>query len=132
MARKKRDYKAEYAAAKRRATQAGYKSEREYKTARKTLGVPRNASPIPKRLYTQSTSYKRVQSKAWSKAHSNRHTSSYRDIMTDDQVDRYWAAYVEDFDESGKAGKREKQRRIHDYLVPDILTETEWKGTYPV
>jgi len=129
---RKRDHKAEYAAAKRRAKAAGYKSQREYKTVRKTLSLPPRAMPVPKPIYETSYPWKRAESKRWSKEHSRRYTSKYRDSLTDEQVEMYWRAYVEEFDESGKVGATAKRKRIHDYLVPDIISEREWRGDYPV
>lgn len=145
MARKKRDYKAEYAAAKRRAQSAGYKSEREYKAVRKALGTPRNAAPAPRRIIAaaapetlnsaaanaRSMASLRREAKAWSDRHSVRSTSRYTSRMTDEQVIRYHHAYVERIDGlSRRSYQREKRARIHDFLVPDFISDKEWKSTY--
>lgn len=139
MARKKRDYKAEYQARKRKATQLGYKSEREYKRARKTLSTPRNQAPPAKEEATKlaptlgiSISRIRRESKRWSNKHSHVPNSKYRDSLTDDQARRYWRAFVEDIPGVGrsKSRQKEKRNRIHDYLVPDLIDEKEWTGKY--
>lgn len=148
MARRQRDYKKEYAATKRRIRAAGYKSEREYRAVRKELGLPRNVAPVPKRIQeriqpgitrratdTNSLiSRLRRESQAWSNAHSHVENSRYKRSLTDDQVRRYWRAYVE-YPVSGSNRRNraiEKVRRLHDYLVPDFLTQEEWEANYPV
>lgn len=122
MARKTRDYKAEYAAAKRRATRAGYKSEREYKRVRKELALPPRTMPVPKRiLEANPITALRRQSQAWSDAHSKRKNSRYRPSMPDAQVVKYHAAFVEaDISDAAKVA------RIKRYLVPDLMTEDEY------
>lgn len=146
MARKKRDYKAEYAAAKRRATAAGYKSQREYKAARKALSVPRGASPVPKRIaenvidggVSSATNRSsrmrqlRKESRIWSDRHSRVPRSRYSPRMSDDVVERYHRAFVDDIPEvSRRKRPKERKRRIRDYLLDtDQITEDEWKQAY--
>lgn len=136
---RKRDHKAEYLARKRKAQRAGYASEREYKAARKTLGVPRNASPISRpiastidnSLSTKHIRYVRGQNAAWSRKHSYVSRSKFDKNMTDDQAERYYTAFVEPITEGSRRGKaKERRKRIHDYLVPDYITETEWTQQY--
>lgn len=139
MPRKQRDYKAEYQARKRKATQLGYTSEREYKRARKALATPRRQNPLPKAQAlaispTLSIPISRIRraSQRWSDAHSRVINSQYDPSMTDDQARRYWRAFVEDIPGVGKSKSRQKEKRnrIHDYLVPDIMDEKEWTGKY--
>lgn len=135
MPRKQRDYKAEYAARKRRATSAGYKSVKEYSKARKTLGTPRNASPVPKRIArteseSLSRSFKRSEAREWSRKHSHRASSRYRESMTDAEVDRYHHTFVEWIEGSRREVGKEKRSRIRQWLVPDWMTDQEWKSTY--
>lgn len=136
MARKQRDHRAEYQARKRKATQLGYKSEREYKTARKQTAVGRRGVVPPKTQLAPgllvSMARLRRESKAWSKKHSRVANSEYKDSLTDDQVRRYHRAFVEDIPGLGKSKSKqnEKRKRIHDYLVPDLLDDKEWTGKY--
>jgi len=139
VARKQRDYKAEYAAAKARATRAGYKSEREYKRVRKELKLPPRTSPVPKRIVenvkpgiTADMSQMRRECQRWSDGHSRVDNSKYRPTMTNDQVRRYHKAFVEK--PKGKTRKersRNKYDAIHDYIVPDLMDEQEWERGYP-
>lgn len=138
---RKRDHKAEYQARKRKALQSGYASEREYKAARKRLNVPRNASPISRpiavtidnTLSRDHMRYIRRQSARWSDKHSYVTRSRFGKNMTDDQVERYYKAFVEPITEGSRRGKaKERRRRIHDYLVPDYITEREWMQQYGV
>jgi hypothetical protein len=126
MARKKRDYKAEYAAAKRRATRAGYKSEREYKTTRKLAQLPPRTSLVPKRIFAGNDPALRQEAREWSAIHSRRPNSKYRENMSDDQVRRYHKAFVEPLDEVDSATTREKLKRIKAFMVPEIVKDDEW------
>lgn len=111
MARKPRDYKAEYAAAKRRATAAGFESERDYKE-----------------------NFIRAQCAAWSDLHSHTPRSEYDEEWELERVRRYYRTFV---DQRGyramskKARAKEKRRRLKEWLVPDFMTETEWQQNYP-
>lgn len=146
MARKRRDYKAEYRASKERATRAGYSGVSEYRAVRKALRLPPRTSPIPKRILESESpgfsvsatsisahiAHLRREDKKWSDAHSRVPNSRYSPNFTPDQVERYYAAYVDD-DIPGRNRKeraREKLRRLHDFLVPDFITEDEWKQKY--
>ena len=131
MARKPRDYKAEYATAKRHATRAGYKSEREYKRVRKELNLPPRTSPVPKRvLELNPITRLRRESQKWSDEHSHRYNSRYRKTMTDAEVEAYHAAFPGQYDIplDGEALDREVRRRIHHYLVnvAKLVKWTDW------
>ncbi len=146
MARKPRDYKAEYAAAKRRATASGYKSEREYKQVRKALKLPRTAQPAPRRILEKTAprklaratnapkvaSQRRREAREWSDKHSHRPHSRYSPKMSDRQVALYHKAFVEPlppelYYSDQREWERRKLARIKDYLVPDLLpTEDDW------
>lgn len=141
MARKKRDYKAEYAARKRNATRAGYKSVREYSRVRKEFNLPRGTAPVPRRIAERiqpNVSAPKVsraqrlrnEARAWSRKHSHRHTSRYRPSMTDEEVEKYHHTFVEWIEGSRKEVGREKRRRIRDYLVPDHMDYDEWASKY--
>ncbi len=147
MARKPRNYKAEYAAAKQRATRAGYKSERQYKAVRKSLALPPRTSPIPRKVLerergtnavpvasaaARALSRKRHEAKAWSDRHSRVERSKYHPRMSDPQVERYWRAYVDKNIEGNNRleRKREKNQRLYEFLVPDYMTEEEWEQFY--
>lgn len=146
MARKARDYKAEYARSKARAKAAGYQSEREYKAVRKSLKLPRNAAPVPRRILetekplavsrakveARHMQRLRRESKRWSDTRSRVPSTKYNPRLTDDQVERYHRAFVEKIDTRTKRGKAEKLRRLRDFMVPDFLGEAEWEGKYPV
>lgn len=133
MARRKRDYKAEYATRKAKAQKAGYKSVREYSRVRKDLALPRRSSPIPKRILSTEGNNPRIarlrsESKRWSDKHSQRAHSRYRPELTDAQVERYWLAFVDEPTNRTIAEREfEKRIRIKKYLVPDFLPgEAEW------
>lgn len=148
MARKQRDYKAEYAAAKKRATAAGYKSQREYKTARKALRTPRNVSPVPRTVAERSLRAEggltqaraeqarirrlRLESRDWSRKHSKVNTSSYSPSMSDDRVEAYHVAYVAEPPGDDRDAREEARLEwLHDYLVPNFYTEEQWQELYP-
>ena len=129
MARKPRDHAAEYAAAKRRATRAGYKSEREYKKVRKELNLPPRTMPVPKRvLELNPVTRLRRESQKWSDEHSHRYNSRYRKTLTDAEVEAYHAAFVEPLALAGEQLDREKRKRIHHYLVnvAKLVKWTDW------
>lgn len=141
MARKKRDYKTEYAAAKRRAQAAGYKSQREYKAVRKSLSLPPRTSPVPKRViesqrvgvtsaandYSRRMSRLRREARSWSDKHSHIARSRYTPSMSDEQVSDYHNAYVErPTGLSRRKAALEKRRRIHHYLSRWFNLTPEW------
>jgi hypothetical protein len=110
MARKPRDYKAEYAAAKRRATAQGFKSEREAKRARKDFKLA-----------------------AWSAKNSHTPRSQYNPNWLPSAKRQYERTFVAN-DYAGmskKARAKEKRRRLKEWLVPRFMTETEWAQKYP-
>ena len=135
MARKKRDYKAEYATRKARAQKAGYTGVRDYSKARKALKLPPRTSPIPKQILaregsTPSMARMRMECLLWSNAHSRRPHSEYSPSLTDVQVERYWLAYVDTPEGATPAiVDFNKRIRIKRYLVPDFLPgEKEWEA----
>jgi len=127
--RKARDYKAEYAAEKLRATRAGYKSQREYKRVRKELNLPPRTMPVPKRVLELNPITRiRRENQRWSDEHSRRFNSRYQRTFTDDQAERYHAAFTdqENIPLEGEQLDREIRRRIHRFLVPDRIKPWEW------
>lgn len=128
MATRKRDYKAEYRAAQQRARNAGYTSEREYRSARKRLGTPRRASPLPKPVYEQVVSLGRhrdTSARAWSKKHSRVVESKWRDDFTEDEREAYYNAFVQ-----RPASRKEWRRNLKDILVPRHMTADEYDDRY--
>jgi hypothetical protein len=142
MAGRNRDYKAEYAAAKRRAKSAGYQSEREYKAVRKALGIGRRDPIIPRtianptRVESAPAEARRISkvrrdNRRWSQKHSRKTSTEYNPRVTDAQAEAYHAAWVEPVDESGKQGRDVKRRVMKDYLVGyDIIDADEWAQIY--
>lgn len=130
MARRKRDYKAEWAARKRRATAAGYRSVGEYSQARKKLGTPRNASPLPKRVterVTKTDGVIRRESKAWSDKHSRQSSSRYRASWDDEKVGRYYDTFVADWHSA-----KSKRRAITEWVRRgQFYSSTEYESLYP-
>src|SRR5688572_10698482 len=98
MARRNRDYAKEYAAAKKRANAAGYKSQREYKQARKRLGVKgARVSPVPKRVASSIISAgadRDTRARQWSNRHSKVTESRWSDTFNETQREAYFNTYV--------------------------------------
>ncbi len=137
MPRKQRDYKAEYAKAKAKANASGYKSEREYKRARKTLRLPPRTSPVPKRVYERLNatdpilSRLRRESQAWSDAHSKSGRSKYDHRMSDDKLRLYHLAFVDPVTgETKRKRYLKKKAALRAYLVPDHVDDKEWNEKY--
>lgn len=142
MARKRRDYKAEYAARKRRAKAAGYRSEREYKRTRKALKTPRNASPVSRPIAEVTGREQladaaeirkmRREANAWSKRHSKQPSSAYVKSMSDENVRRYWLATVGASQYAGPGAQRKIVANWKDYLVNGIglYTASEFDSLY--
>ena len=129
MATRRRDYKAEYARAKARATAAGYKSEREYKQARKRLGVHGGrVSPVPKRVLTaivDAGADRDRAARAWSKRHSKVRESAWSDSFDESQRAAYFNIYVK------PSRNRAKWKTWqHDFLVPEFYSEEEYNERY--
>jgi hypothetical protein len=136
VARKRRDYRAEYQARKQRATAAGYESVRQYGKVRKELNLPPRSSPVPKRIYLSGTQLKRQQAERWSRAHSHVKRSRYKASFTNTELEAYWQAFVRP-PEPGETRldrkfRTAKRKRVHDYLVGQgIITEQQWRdGNY--
>ena len=138
---KKRDYKAEYAAAKARAKRAGYASQREYRAARKEAGLKGgNVSPLRKstkqRMYpngmppARGNLFKRAMSKIWSDKHSQSVRSGYNDSWSDEKVDLYYSAFVEEKEGSRRTKSKLKRDAIRDWLVPQWMDHLEWEQIY--
>lgn len=139
-----RDYKAEYARSKARAQALGYRSEREVKYVRKAFKVPRGerlrsreelAAERPRLMQragkiASENRRMRKESRAWSEAHSHKLVSRYSSRMSDDQVERYYSAYVKSIDEQKRENERRKLREIKRYLVPDYMDVDEWEQEY--
>lgn len=137
MAKRKRDYKAEYARRKRTAQKAGYASEREYKRARKAVNTPRNASPISKPiLIRQSPSAPltikqiRAANAKWSRQHSKRGTSHWNASASDSQARRYYDAFIGHENVIGPGANKAFNKSLRDYLVPEIMDSDEFENTY--
>jgi hypothetical protein len=142
MATRKRNYKKEYAARKRKAQQSGYQSVTEYRRARKTLRLPRNRPTPSKRVYqrfqtiqptitSKSLQTLRRESRLWSDEHARVYHSTYRDDLTPEQVRKYHTAFVlDDYDGlKARTSDFKKRQRIKAYLVPDYLKDdTEWQA----
>lgn len=139
MPRKQRDYAAEYAAAKRRATAKGYKSEREYKAVSKATG---GKAPDRRALSEEfiadakkersAISKLRKEAREWSTKRSHVDTSRYSSRMTDAQARAYHDAFVNrpEGDRRSKKYKAEKLRRMRKYLVPQLMTGAEFDERY--
>lgn len=126
--RRRRNYKAEYAARKQRARAAGYESIREYTAARKRLGTPRRASPVPKRVseaIIAAGNTRDQAAKAWSNRHSKVKESAWSDSFNESQREAYFNTYVKP---SRNRAKWKKSQ--HDYLVPAFYTEEEYNERY--
>jgi len=131
MARKRRDYRAEYARRKAAAKAKGYSGPREEYRARKALGFTkafRRSPTLPKaelpdfaiaRLSTDSEmSRLRREAKEWSAGHSWVKASRYRGNMSNAQVRAYHHAYVERVTVGSRRGRaKEKRLRIYEYLT---------------
>lgn len=90
MAAKKRDYKAEYQRRKDLAQKAGYKSEAEYKKARKAA-------------------------QRWSREYSRKPASRYTPRMTAEQVARYNRAFTENTQHTVRL-RNERERHTIEWL----------------
>lgn len=139
---RKRDYKKEYAASKAKAKAAGYKSQREYRKARKDLGLKgRGVSPLHKatkaKMYPVATPPQTLRKirrlcQEWSDEHSQNDRSKYNPQWSDAKVLKYYIAFVVRPDQKLSRRKRKKQKLqwLHDYLVPDWMDEIEWQTNY--
>ena len=143
MARKPRDYKAEYARSKARAKSLGYRSQREYKrtranvraanpefTSRTKLPPKSEVSALFGEVFS-SVSRLRREAEEWSNKHSHSPRSAYKPSMTDAQVRKYHRAFVEKPDTgSRRRNKKQKMKWLRDYLVPDLVDDDEWTQNY--
>lgn len=104
MPQRKRDHKAEYRAAKERASRSGYQSVRQYKVVTKTKRANKN----------------------WSDTRSRMPSSKWESFMDDEQAIAYHRAFVKQY-----GTRAEKLDAIHDYLMDySDMTESEWEQNY--
>jgi len=144
MAKRFRDHRAEYARQKAKAQAAEYRSQREYKRARKAAGITRRdpvppKSSLPERIQssivreTDITRMKR-ESRRWSNKSSWVEHSKFNpdNDWTEDQIRRYHQAYLVPIPKglSRREKKAWKLDQMHDFLVPDFMTEEQWKQLY--
>ena len=146
---RKRDYKAEYQRRKQKAQQAGYKSERELKRARALQARKRSAAVIPKDVFRRRAPdlfqtfehgrrdplyEKRRAAAQWSRDHSRQTHTKYKATMSNDALEKYWRAFVEPLNRFSGVGKRNRKQRkierLHDYMVPLVMSEEEWQERY--
>ena len=131
MARKPRNYKAEYARRKARSQAKGYRNPGEEYRARKALalttsGFRRASTPHRRSLPSYAIdaltgarmSRIRSESKKWSDDHSHVRASRYRANWGSKRVEAYYNAYVRRPDPSLSRRKRAIAKRlaIYDYL----------------
>ena len=144
MARRKRNYKAEYARRKTRAVAKGYKTPHHEYRARKALGLSRifpslRLDELPDFAFEKATgadiTRRRQEAQDWSDAHSHVKASRYRRNMSQKQLDDYWRAYVEPYEQLGPSRrKRAKERRlrIFEYMTkygyPIEGRQEDWKS----
>lgn len=128
---RRRDYKAEYQRAKARARELGYSGQREYKQARKELGLTgTRAMPVPRRILEgmrESESWSRGQAREWSRKHSHNKGSQYKESMTDDEVRQYLMLYRY---KPRSLSKQQFLSNLKDLLVPDTYTAEEFDDRY--
>jgi hypothetical protein len=117
--KRQRDYKAEYRRSKEIARERGFRSQREYKKARKELSLPRRAQV--------SRNSKRDANKQWSKDHSRLPTSKWSSRFSDKRNDLYYQAFVKQYD-----NRADKLDALYAYLVDeyDLVSEDEWAQNY--
>jgi len=144
MARKKRDYKAEYARRRTRSKALGYSSPREEYRARKSVGLTRvfpslRRNELPdfaiERL-TSRTPTPRTEAKAWSDRHSHIDATKFTRGMPPEQFKMYYEAFIQDYKSLGPSRRKrakEKRRRIGRYMKkyhPDAIEggEETWKS----
>lgn len=128
MAKRKRDYKAEYRRRKELARSAGFGSVRQYRQERKRLSLPRQGKLSPTHAIRQ-------ENQAWSDEHSRVPNSRWNPNFDDERARRYYRAFVEDHadDPSGKteSGREWKLAGLFDYVMfYDLITEIEWRQNY--
>jgi hypothetical protein len=150
MAKRKRDYKAEYARSKARSQSRGYTGPRQEKRARKAVGLTRGFpslrfDELPDFAIEQVSGRRiarmREEARYWSDNHSHVKASRYSGNMSNDQVEQYHAAYVQQpdtyRDSNGKPLSRrmrakEKKIRIYRYLTGHGYTveggPEDWKS----
>jgi hypothetical protein len=132
MARKPRNYKAEYARKKARSQAKGYRNPGEEYRARKALGITapgfrRVSTPgrkaLPSRVIETLTGTKlsalRKESQEWSDKHSHVKASRYRSSFSAKRVEDYHKAYVQRPDPNLSRRKRAIAKRIaiYNYLT---------------
>jgi hypothetical protein len=144
---RKRNYKKEYAASKRKAKSAGYKSVRQYSKVRKSLAIPRNASPVPRRVLDRqrprfietldagipNLDGMIAASQFWSDHHSHEDTSRFNPDWSAVRILDYHHAYVQMPEGSRRKRGRNKQLRISQYVKKYGYYEGQvslWKQLY--
>lgn len=129
MATRKRDYKAEYARAKARANAAGYKSQREYKRARK--GLPTRSSPIPQPIRNR---IRDAEAREWSKQHARMPSAKFSTKWGRERRDLYYETFVEP-SKSGNKSSNDREdaqwrRNLKKLLVPKVYSLEEFNERY--
>lgn len=136
-----RNYAKEKAGLRARVKASGAKSEREYRALRRAANVKRTeraptVAQIPKSVLAAakrkalSIERLRKESRDWSNKHSQKPASKYSSRLKPDQVEKYYAAFVENWQHIGPGSHARFLNSLQDYLVPDFMAEDEWEGIY--
>lgn len=140
MARRKRDYKAEYARRKARSHTLGYRSPREEYKARKALNLPRDFPSMERKWLPDHAVEKldgtrlrrlRKESQDWSNVHSHVNASRYSPRWGEERVEAYHHAFVQRVLFGSRRGKaKEKKLRIFEYIKRYINPDAEWSSEW--
>jgi hypothetical protein len=122
MAKRTRNYAAEYARRKQIAQESGFPSVRKYRRTRERVKLPRKA-----RFNITSI---REANQTWSDDHSRLPTSRWDPAFNDIQALAYYKAFTDD--DYRMANPTDwHDRWLHDYLLDnDLITEEEWEQNY--
>lgn len=132
MASRKRDYKAEYARAKAKANAAGYKSQREYRVARK--GLTGRVSPVPAKVRDR---IRDNDSREWSRQHSRQPSSKFNTKWGRARRDAYYDIYVAPSLNPNRRADADDltderwRKALNKQLVPMVYTQEEFNERYP-